>query len=240
MAADDGKENDDYHTSINGERWCEYLRNRIIPTFEAKYPGKKMYLVLDNAAYHHHRGPDWISPYKLKKPQLAEVLRQRGVASISSPTKGNVNRIIPSTKFSADISAGGPTLAQLQTAVKLLLAEHPEINTTVTQQLMSDKKHVLVYTPPWVPDVQPIELIWSQVKQSVARQFSFDRNIEKTRIQTEDAMGKIKSQAAKKVIRSCHKWIDNFLADSDRSLSLHQFGTLQQLIDSPIAAAIIA
>ena len=49
-----------------------------------------MILILDNAAYHKARGPDWISPSKMKKAQLAEVLRQINVPSIS----GTDNKLI--------------------------------------------------------------------------------------------------------------------------------------------------
>ena len=52
----------DYHDTINGEKFIGWMRQRLFPTVQKLYPGKKMYLVLDNAKYHHHRGPDWFSP----------------------------------------------------------------------------------------------------------------------------------------------------------------------------------
>jgi transposase len=144
------------------------MQQRLFPTVQQLYPGKKMYLVLDNAKYHHHRGPDWFSPSSKTKGQLADFLRQRSVQSITV----DHGRVIFANKFSADArgKAGGPTLAQLKTAAKQHLAEHPEINTTVPQQLMEDQNYELLYTPPYVSDLQPIEMLWAFTKAIVARQ----------------------------------------------------------------------
>ena len=60
---------------------------------------------------------------------------------------------------------GGPTLAQLKTAVKEHLAAHPEINTTVPQQLIDDAGYELIYTPPYVSDLQPIERVTAELCQ---------------------------------------------------------------------------
>jgi hypothetical protein len=106
----------DYHDTINGEKFIGWMQQRLFPTVQKLYPGKKMYLVLDNAKYHHHRGLDWFSPSAKKKGQLADFLRQRNVESI---TVDGVT--FPSHKFSADArgKAGGPTLAQLSRRTSL-------------------------------------------------------------------------------------------------------------------------
>lgn len=233
-AAAAGEETADYHKTMDGEKWVEYLRNRILPTFAAVYPGKKMYLVLDNASYHHHHGPEWIYPYKFKKAQLAEVLRQRKIHDIA----GENGIRIPSDKFSANKSAGGASRKQLEAAVRQLLIDHPDINTTVPQQLMADKKHSLVYTPPFVPEVQPIERVWNIMKADVARQHTVGRNTEETRHQAEGALEKIEADDATKAINHCHEWMNAFL-QTDEAGDLQQFGSLQNIIDHPAAAAAI-
>jgi len=50
---EDGQDDSDYHNTMNGAKIIAWLRNRLFPTFEHLYPGKKMYLVLDNATYMH-------------------------------------------------------------------------------------------------------------------------------------------------------------------------------------------
>jgi len=47
---------------------------------------------------------------------------------------------------------------QLRQAVRHLAA-HPDIHTTVPQQLASDTGYALLYTPPYVSDLQPIEMM---------------------------------------------------------------------------------
>jgi transposase len=222
----------DYHDTINGDKFIGWMQQRLLPTFKKLYPGQKMYLVLDNAKYHHHRGPDWFSPSAKKRGQLADFLRQRKVKSIT------VNGVtFPASKFSADArgKAGGPTLAQLKAAVKQHLAEHPDINTTVPQQLMADKNYELLYTPPYVSDLQPIEMIWAFTKGLVARQSHRSRTPHTCAVQTREAMEKVTADLCQKQIQHCHAWIDEFM-QSEEGGSLQQFGTLQVL--QPLAAAL--
>jgi hypothetical protein len=223
----------DYHDTINGDKFIGWLRQRLFPTVQKLYPGKKMYLVLDNAKYHHHRGPDWFSPCAKKKGQLADFLRQRNVSSIT--VEGG--RSIPASKFSADArgKAGGPTLAQLKTAVKQHLAAHSEINTTVPQQLMADEGYELLFTPPYVSDLQPIEMIWAFTKSLVARQSHRSRTAQACAVQTREAMDNVTAELCQKQIRHCHAWIERFIS-SDQGGSLQQFTTLQTLM--PLAGAL--
>jgi hypothetical protein len=94
----DGVTPADYHDTINGDKFIGWMQQRLFPTVRKLYPGKKMFLVLDNAKYHHHRGPDWFSPCNKKKGQLADFLRQRGVQSVTV----DGGRSIPASKFSAN------------------------------------------------------------------------------------------------------------------------------------------
>jgi len=229
----DGVTPADYHDTINGDKFIGWMQQRLFPTVQKLNPGKKMYLVLDNAKYHHHRGPDWFSPSGKKKGQLADFLRQRGVQSIIVDDGRN----IPASKFSADArgKAGGPTLQQLKIAVKEHLAAHPEINTTVPQQLMDDAGYELLYTPPYVSDLQPIEMIWAFTKALVARQSHRTRTAQACAVQTREAMECVTAELCQKQIAHCHAWIERFM-QSEEGGSLQQFVTLAAL--KPLAAAL--
>ena len=38
---------------IKNQNFMEWVDEKLIPTFKARFPDKKMILVLDNAPYHH-------------------------------------------------------------------------------------------------------------------------------------------------------------------------------------------
>ena len=52
MLLEDGQDDSDYHSTMTGLEFVAWLCNRLLPTFAAMYPGKKMFLVMDNAGYH--------------------------------------------------------------------------------------------------------------------------------------------------------------------------------------------
>jgi hypothetical protein len=136
-------------------------------------------------------------------------------------------RTIPRSKFSADPrGAGGPTLAQLRTAAKEHLAAHPEINTTVPQQLMDDKHYEMLYTPPYVSQLQPIELIWAFTKHLVARQSHRSRSVHTAAVQTREAMDQVTKELCCREIGHTHKWMQQFMQSEEG-------GSLQRFIDLP-------
>jgi hypothetical protein len=45
----------DYHDNMNSEMFLKWVKDKLVPTFEQLYPGKKMKLICDNAPYHHKR-----------------------------------------------------------------------------------------------------------------------------------------------------------------------------------------
>lgn len=220
----------DFHDTINGDKFVGWIQMRLLPTFKHVFGDKKMILVLDNAKYHHHRGPDWFSPSDKKKGQLADWLRQRGVTHITTETQ----RRIPASKFSADARGadGGPNLKQLRAAVKLHLSQHPEINTTVPHQLLSDAGYELLFTPPYVSQLQPIELIWAYTKQLVARQSHRSRTVEEAAAQTRKAMDRVTAELCNDVIQHCQRWIDGFIRSDDAG-SLSQFADLRAVMQAP-------
>jgi hypothetical protein len=127
------------------------------------------------------------------------------------------------------VSDGGPSKDDLLTAVQRWLDEHPDHNRTVVEQLMSDAGHSLVYTPPFCPEVQPIELLWAQIKRYVADRSTHNRSMTETREQTEGAFEQITKMLCNSIVRHCHDWIDQFIA-SEAAEDLQQCGTLAGVI----------
>ena len=228
-----GADSSDYHTAMDGDRFLLWLRNRLLPAFAARYPGKRMLLVLDNATYHHIHGDDWITPSQMNVPECVSFLQHHRVNSIETP-RG---------VFAADTfgqrdkkKAPAPLRPELQAAVRAHLDAHPGINRTEVEKAMTAAGHGLVYTPPFAPEVQPIELAWAQAKTQVARQATTNRSIEATREQAEAALSRISADNCAAFIASCHANIERFMR-SPAGDQLAAFASLQAFVDSLPAPA---
>ena len=127
------------------------------------------------------------------------------------------------------MGAGGPSKDDLLAAVHKWLTEHPDQNRTVVEQLMSDAGHSLVFTPPFCPEVQPIELLWAQVKRYVAERSTHNRSMTEAREQTEQGFEQVTKLFCNSIVKHCHDWIDGFLA-TEAAGDLQQCGTLAGLI----------
>ena len=227
---EDGQDDSDYHNTMTGVKFTAWVRNRLLPTFNELYPGKKMYLVLDNAAYHKPRDETWIDNSKaMNKHDLAHQLLDLGVTRLI--TIGDSSRVVPSHLFEAKKSAGGPSKDDLIAATQLWLDQHPDYNRTVIEQLFDDSGHTLIYTPPFCPEVQPIELLWAKIKRYVADRSTHNRSVTEAREQTEEAFEQITKMFCNGIIKHCHDWIDAFIK-TDAAEDLTQCGTLAGVIKS--------
>ena len=224
----EGFEPADYHDTLDGEKFLQWMRNRLIPAFQKKYSRrKKMVLILDNAKYHHARGDDWVSASKMSKVDCGTFLRRVGVPSIT--TEDGV--VIPSSKFTADVrgaAGGGPTAALLKTVVAEYIKSHPTINSTLVAQLMVEKKYGLVYTPPYESWQQPIELVWARVKHKVAQQARVGRRWQETAEQTRTALTEMTVETCRNIIRHTEDMMDEWLK-TDAAGSLKQYGSIDAL-----------
>jgi transposase len=221
---EDGQDDSDYHNTMTGAKFVAWLRNRLLPTFAEMYPGKKMYLVLDNASYHKPRDESWVSSSKAQnKHELAHQLMDLGVEQLI--TVDDSHRAVPSHRFEAKVSDGGPSKEDLISAIQKWLDDHPDYNRTVVEQLMDDAGHSLIYTPPFCPEVQPIELLWAAVKRYVRDRSTHNRSMTEAREHTEQGFEQITKMFCNQIVKHCHDWIDRFLTTDDAE-DLQQCGTL--------------
>jgi transposase len=217
---EDGQDDSDYHNTMTGVKFTAWLRNRLLPTFASLYPGKHMYLVLDNASYHKARDETWISASSAQnKHQLVHTLLDLQVTSLTRAS----GVIVPAHRFET------ATKKELQAAVQLWLDDHPGHNRTVVEQLMSDAGHTLVYTPPFCPDVQPIELLWAEVKRRVAERSILNRSVTQACEHTEEAFASITWMFCINIVKHVHDWIDGFLK-TDAAGDLQQCCNLATVI----------
>ena len=233
----EGVSPEDYHDTLNADKFMSWLRQRLIPAFQSKFPRKKMVLILDNAKYHHARGPDWVTPSTFTKPQLGAFLRS---VKINEITDVNVigddekRRVYAADKFTADVCNGGPKRELLQKVASEYVKSHP-INSTLVQQL-KEHKYELLYIPPYESWMQPIEMVWAQAKHEVATQSVTGRTHWETAEQTRVALKNITAEACAKIVEHTQKDMDTWI-QSEEGGSLKQFQTLEKL--KSLSAAIL-
>ena len=100
---------------------------------------------------------------------------------------------------------------------------------------MADQDYELLYAPPYVSDLQPIEMIWAFTKALVARQSHRSRTAQACAVQTREAMELVTAELCQKQILHCHAWIERFM-QSEEGGNLQQFADLKTLV--PLAAAL--
>ena len=223
---EDGQDKSDYHNTINGDKFTAWVRHRLIPAFQALFPGKRMVLVMDNAGYHKARDETWISTVKSQsRHDLAHTLLDLGVTELTDAATGAV---YPAHRFASNRGTG-PSKDALLAAVRKVVEERPGCNRTVVEQLLDAEQYSIIYTPPYSPDLQPIELLWAYVKNRVARKSRHGRSLTECRQQAEDAFESVTPMLCAKLIAHTHSWMDAFL-QSDAAEDLAQCGSLAGVI----------
>ena len=96
---------------------------------------------------------------------------------------------------------------------------------------MAEHKHGLVYTPPYLPGVQPIERLWAYVKNHVAAQYKAGRTMRELISQTHqgfygdgDKHVGVNEGLCASVVEHSHSFC-NHLIEQDDALS----GTIEEL-----------
>ncbi|CAM9886349.1 unnamed protein product, partial [Hapterophycus canaliculatus] len=132
----------DYHAAMTDTMFMEWLEHRLAPAYNAvpEFKDKKMILVLDNASYHHGFDAEVKVPETNTKKHNVELLRKYG--------------------------AGREEVA---TATREYMhLHHPEKLEERVVTFMREKGWELIWTPPYMPSFQPIELFWQHGKHYVS------------------------------------------------------------------------
>ncbi|CAN0085238.1 unnamed protein product, partial [Sphacelaria rigidula] len=157
----------DYHKNMDADMFEQWLEKRFLPTFQKKHPEKRVILVLDNAAYHHGMPEGWKSPLQDTKEANADRLRLLGVDAIDAQTDLGIRHFkVPAENAKWAPAPSGPSKEQVA------LATYQYMKRLVPEQLMTRtelffKEHdigYLIFTPPYCPTLQPIELFWAHGK----------------------------------------------------------------------------
>jgi hypothetical protein len=214
---------EDYHDTMDGEKFVAWIKNRLLVAFEAKFPERKMCLILDNAKYHKARGEDWISPSGMLKADMAEQLIGWDIMQIHDGAQ-----VWPAGSYHMDAKGGKvPTADLLRDVMKSWLLSHAK-NSTLVEQAM--EKHQLLYTPPYESWLQPIEMVWATVKKQVAMLARRDRKWQETQEQTRSILSKLTAEQCANIIGRVEKDMSAWLQSAAAGAHLGQWSSLEQLV----------
>ena len=169
------KTDGDYHKNMDADVFMKWVEKRLVPAFKARYGDRKMVLILDNAAYHHGMADGWKSPLKATKDDNTALLQELGAKSIDTIRNGKrMRHLVPARGESFARAPKGPTVDELQKAtfVKMKKLRPDDLLTRAERFFKERGLGNLLYTPPYSPDLQPIELFWADAKNYVAKSWT--------------------------------------------------------------------
>ena len=218
--AEDGSNPEDYHSTMNGVRFCAWMKNRLIPAFKAKFPGKKMILIMDNAGYHKHRGEGWYTPKKMNEEECYNFLTTvANVQQLTDPNfeEGKSPKVYTREHFFKPKKDGGPPLGLQRSFIADYLKDNPNINVEVPKQLLKEclNDSYILFTPAYESWLQPIEMVWAQVKHAVIMQSDRQRSKEQLQQQTKTALRSMTSEGLMKIVDHVHCDISEWLLSTD-------------------------
>ncbi|CAM9519091.1 unnamed protein product, partial [Sphacelaria rigidula] len=135
----------DYHNAMTDGMFMQWLKHRLTPAFNAQFKNKKMFLVLDNAPYHHCFDEELKVPETNSKKYNVGLLRKYGCKSF---------------KVMRESEDG---------VVECRFEHYPEKLEEKAETYMREKGWGLIWTPPYMPSFQPVELFWQHGKAYVSK-----------------------------------------------------------------------
>ena len=154
----------DYHTQMNSNAFLDWLENQLFPALKSR--NIKAILVLDNASYHCVPAEGSINVDSFtSKEQILEYFHKYGIeykegrANNRNPEKGGDSLDVLKDKF--------------RSWLKINADEHGLIVGKKKIDVLCEKwgHFPPLWTPPYHPELQPIEHLWRDVKQYVARKY---------------------------------------------------------------------
>ena len=134
------KSSGDYHQNFNGTNFVHWFKTQFLPNLS-----QPSLIRLDNAKNHRTKPVTTPNGYELIKAELQQVLTASGIPFAAKDTV---------------------TVATLRKKLKAYVdTVEPEVI-----QLAKQQGHEVLYTPPYHCYLQPIEMVWTQVKGEVGRQ----------------------------------------------------------------------
>ena len=192
----------DYHDNMNSDMFMQWIETRLLPVFESTYPEKRMILVADNAPYHHKRKIGSLA--SLSKKQIIDLMVQHEVEWLELPLndlrleyletlnetareeidRGDCIQIAFDPSLQRERAGRNPLIGNADelkvSFVNYVRDEKPDLLECKVESVLRERGHEILWTPPYCPDLQPIELFWAAGKNYVARWYTKGRSLKQT------------------------------------------------------------
>ncbi len=151
-----------YHDTISSPLYMSWVNSRLITWIKAYVPPeKKVYLLLDNASYHHAKDKDSFNPLApslTKKELIKRMIVLLDGQQLRLPSTGQMINI----GLELNNSSRSATLKELKRASYLWIRENkPEVLLTALDKVLKEHNICPIFTPPYCTRAQPIEHVWS-------------------------------------------------------------------------------
>lgn len=178
------KSTQDYHGNVNGKVWLEHFES-VCKLLQAR--GKRAIFCMDNAPYHTIKEYDIVREKELEGKTLRSATKRALVPYLK-------NRGV---QFNENSS-----LEELRKLAATLPYNEP---VTKTFKIATSYGHRVLFTPPYWPQFQPIEMAWGIVKGHVAANRTADSyNTEGTLRLVEEGFEQVTPDIWKKLVAKVH------------------------------------
>lgn len=197
---------EDYHGNVDGKIFTEWFTNLC---WQLRCRGINALLILDNAPYHKVKDTDPIREVYFhghtlstaRKPELEDYLKH---ISVAYPPKATV----PELREIAKQYYGAPPI-RIRTIAEFY-------------------GHEVLFTPPYWPEFQPIEMIWGVIKNFILTN-RHDHSITELQQLLQLAYLNVTPDLWAKTIASVHRFEDQFnWQDLQPKFSTHYFDEVEE------------
>jgi transposase len=126
---------------FNSTNYVAWFKNQLLPNLK-----HKSIIIMDETSYHEGKAEGMPDVSKLTKTEVIAFLQEKGIAGAE-----DVNR----------------SLLDLKEHAKGWIEQNVPMEV---QRLANEKGHVVLFTPPYHSDLQPIELVCDRILGNVGRQ----------------------------------------------------------------------
>jgi hypothetical protein len=177
------KKGSDYHET--GDLMLRYMQHCVLPTVKKLFPGKKVFFVLDNASTHHARTDGQFNPLSatVTKKSYIEKLIEHGCTHLTYYKNEKERTIVINEALigarASQINPHIPSAKELaQAAFTWVKTNKPHLLFTDLQKYSKANGITLIFTVPYAPESQPIEMVWGAMKEHMSFAYDGDKETE--------------------------------------------------------------